>query len=172
MKQVLLSKHFWVAVILCSLFWVLASFLPNHTVLLVSNSLVLIGSIAVALVYMPVAWSTLTQDKSDRLKHISLGIAYVWGFSALWKLWILIFLTSGQPYDWINNDIVGFFQAGIFLGAIYHLTAPGTVDGVPTKRLIGLGVVIALALSLAIILALVEPNTRAIVNKIIPYLPN
>jgi hypothetical protein len=113
-----------------------------------------------------------------RVQHIALGIGFAWAGAALWRIWSLIWLTSGQE-DWmIHSDVVAFFQAMISLGALYHLTSPGAVADLGLARLkpqwargVAVGGVILAALVTAIAIDVLEPDTRWLTETIKPYVP-
>lgn len=172
MKLLVKSNHFRLAITLFVTFWVTASFIPNDIILLITNSLVLAISAAVFIAYLPQVWRALRDDSLDRIRHIVLGICYAWGFSWLWRLWSLIWLTGGKP-DWaIQNDLIAFFQAGVFLGGVYHLTSPNALyESVPSLRWIITGLVIGGGVLLACGLTFLHPDTAGFLEWIKPYVP-
>ena len=168
--------HLGIAAVLATIFWTTAYFLPNWLVLLVTNSLVLIASAAVGFAYIPVAWATIWLEESTSDQRIAIGIAYSWFFGALWRILSLLWITSGQDPVLVNNDVIAFFQAGIFLGAVYHLISPGAIGGpkgerLPSLKWIALGCVVGIAVALAVMLAVLSPDTRGLVEQIKPYIP-
>jgi hypothetical protein len=172
MRRLVRSRHFYIAAVLCSIFWVVATHTDNHIVLLMSNSLLLAGSAAVSVAYIPVFWKAVRLNKATSIQHLALGIAYAWTFSCIWRLWSLLWFTSGQEAWMVNNDIVAFLQAGIFLGACYHLTSPGAIaKDMPSLRFIVLGGVVGTAIFLTAVLALYSPDTSAIVQWMKPWVP-
>ena len=107
---------------------------------------------------------------------VQIGIFYSWTFGALWRIWTLLWLTSGQEPWMVNNDLIAFFQAGIFLAAVYHLISPGAIGGhrgeaMPSLKWIVVGVVAGVAVGLASFLSLASPDTSAFVHWIKPYVP-
>ena len=157
---------------LFTIFWILASIVPNHVILIVTNSLILASSIAVSIAYVPVAWTTLNDNSSPRLQHIAIVIAYAWVGAALWRIMIMFWLMSGQPPALLNNDIMAMIQGIVFLGACYHLTSPGALGlNMPSARWLALGIVVGIASLMAVLLILFTPNTEEWALQIIPYLP-
>lgn len=168
--------HIGIAFTLATIFWISVFYIPNQLVLLITNNLLLAGSTAVGITYIPVAWHAITSDESTRVQRIALGIAYSWFFGALWRIWSLLWITGGQDPVMVNNDLIAFFQAGMFLGAVYHLISPGAIGGdrgesMPSLKWIALGVVCGVAVTIATLLATLNPDTRAIVEAIKPYIP-
>jgi hypothetical protein len=172
MRLLVRSRHFYIGIGLFTAFWVMASVVPNSVVLLITNSLVLAGSTAVAVAYVPVVWRAVRESRDASIQHIALGIGYAWTCSAMWRVWSLLWLTSGQDPVLVNNDLVAFFQAGVFLGACYHLTSPGAIGrDMPQLRWIALGVVVGTGVLLATLLALYNPDTSRFMHVIKPYIP-
>lgn len=167
-----MNGHVVLGAALCTIFWVCASIVPNHVILMVTNSLILAASVAVSIAYVPVAWKTLNDDSSPRLQHIAIGIAYAWVGAALWRLMIMFWLMSGQKAELLNNDVMGMIQGIVFLGACYHLTSPGALGfNMPSARWLALGVVCGIAALMATLLILFAPNTEDWADKVIPWLP-
>ena len=172
MKRLVRSSHFAVPIMLGALFWLTAMVMPNRIVLLLTNSLVLVGSIAVCVFYTPSAIKLVRTRPEDPVIHLVLGICYAWGFSAIWRLWSLLWLTSGQEEWMVNNDLIGFLQAGVFLGACYHLTSPGAIrPDIPALRWLIPAVVIGGAVGLCACLAAYNLDSRPLVQWLKPYIP-
>jgi hypothetical protein len=172
MRRIIRSKHTYIALGLGVLFWVMARLVPNQLIILLTNCLVLAGSTAVGITYVPVAVRAIRSQAKPSVQHIALGIMYAWFFGALWRVWSLLWLTSGQQAWMVNNDVIAFFQAGVFLGACYHLTSPGAITGnMPQLKWIVLGVVCGIAVGLTALLVLTHPDTTAFVEALKPYVP-
>lgn len=172
MKVLFRSWHVIGDLILLILFWTCAYFTPNKTVLLLTNSMVLAGSIGVSITYIPAAIQSIRTGKDMSVQHITLGIAYAWSFSAAWRAWSLLWLLSNQPSWMINNDLVAFFQAGIFRGSCYHLTAPGAIaPNIPSLRWMVLGIIVGTAVGLAAVLSIFHPDLTQFVQVLRPYVP-
>jgi hypothetical protein len=172
MLAVLKSKHFAIGLALFCGFWIGASFIENRLVLLATNALVLFGSTAVGVAFMPVAWRAINESAKSNVQHIALGITYAWFFGAMWRIWTLLWLTSGQQSWMVNNDIVAFFQTGIFFGACYHLTSPGAIgDDMPRLKWIVLGLVLGVSVLTVSLLTYFNPDTTGFVEAIKPYVP-
>lgn len=176
MSRILRSNHLWVGLILFATFWLTVHLLPVDTVLLISNSLLLAGSTAVAIAYAPVVWQAISQDQAPRFQRIALGIFYAWFFGMLWRVHALIWLKAGSPAWFANNDMIAFYQAGIFLAAMYHLISPGAVGGVrgermPSLKWVAVGSVVGSAMLLALILSAYTVDTTDLVNALRPYMP-
>lgn len=177
MRYAVRSHHFWICVALGGLFWVTAIAIPNRVLLLLTNSLLLAASTAVGVAYAPVAWAAIRDRDHPRIQHIALGIALSWTFGALWRLWSIGWLMTGAGPEYaylIQNDLIGFFQSGIALGAFYHLTSPGALGPHrPRARWIAVGAVIGVALGIAAILAYHTPNIYAqtVAEWLKPHIP-
>lgn len=175
MKKAARSPHFWIAIVLVSFFSFSASVISNTTLLILTNSLLLAASTAVGVAYVPVAWHAMRNEERPAVQHIALGIAYAWIFSAIWRCFSIFWLMADQPMFLVNNDIVAMCQAGIALGAFYHLTSPGAISwNMPRMKWIILGCVIGAALGLSVLLASFTPNeyARALAEVIRPYIPH
>jgi hypothetical protein len=177
MKRAVRSGHFWTCIVLFMVFCLTATLIENRIVLLLTNSLLLAVSTAVGIAYIPVAWAAIRDSDNPQIQHIALGISLGWSFSAAWRLWSLFWLMTGAGPEFsflIQNDLVGLFQAGISLGAFYHLTSPGALGhNRPRGRWIALGCVVGAALGVAAVLAYYSPNdtARRMAETIKPYIP-
>lgn len=177
MRKAIRSHHFWLCISLFAAFWATVLFVPGKVVLLLTNSLLMAASTAVGIAYAPVAWAAIRDSDNPKIQHIALGISLGWSFSALWRLWSIFWLMTGAgpTYEFlIQNDIVGFFQSGITLGALYHLTSPGALGpNRPRARWIAIGGVVGAALGITAVLAYHTPNdyARGAANAIKPYIP-
>jgi hypothetical protein len=169
------SRHAWVALGLGAAFWTAASIAPTQSVLLFTNSFVLVVASFVAVAYFPVFWSALrksrTSPDSARILYLALGIVYSWAFSALWRIWSILWLKGGQNPADINNDLVAFLQAGIGLGGLYHLASPNAFGGRPWGRVLGFVGVAVATIVLALVLTYGELDTAALMTAIRPYVP-
>jgi hypothetical protein len=167
-----MNGHVVLGAVLCTIFWICASVIPNHVILMITNSLILAASVAVSIAYVPVALKTLKDDSSPRMQHIAIGIAYAWVGAALWRIMIMFWLMSGQKAELLNNDIMAMIQGIVFLGACYHLTSPGALGfNMPSARWLVLGVVCGIGALMAVLLILFTPNTEQWAEQIIPWLP-
>lgn len=158
-------------------FWTTAAMLPVTVVLLLSNSLMLSASVGVAVAYGPVAVrAVLDENRSPRSQRILLGIFYAWAFGSIWRIHSLIWLKAGSPGWFVNNDLIAFYQSGVTLGALYHLTSPGAVGGergerVPSLKWLAAGVVVAVAVMLTLVLTTYDIDTSRFVEALRPYVP-
>jgi hypothetical protein len=147
------SRHAWVALGLGAAFWTAASIAPTQSVLLFTNSFVLVVASFVAVAYFPVFWSALrksrTSPDSARILYLALG---------------------QNPAD-INNDLVAFLQAGIGLGGLYHLASPNAFGGRPWGRVLGFVGVAVATIVLALVLTYGELDTTALMTAIRPFVP-
>jgi hypothetical protein len=172
MKYLLSSKHFYIEAGLFAAFWISTRYLDTKTTLLLTNSLLLSTSVAVAVAYIPVAWRAIRGFGAPEAQHIKLGISYHWTFGALWRMWSLLWITSGQQSWMVNNDVVAFFQAGIALGGMYHLTSPGALGtSSPSAKMIWVSLVVGVTMFVTSILAVSNPDTRWIAEAIRPFVP-
>jgi hypothetical protein len=172
------SVHFWIGVGLFCCYWTAASILDVRTVLLLTNSLYLSAATAAAVAYLPTAIRAIRARQPARVQHIALGIGFAWAGAALWRIWSLLWYTSGQELWMIQNDLVAFFQAMIALGALYHLTSPGAVADLGLSKLkpqwaraVAVGGVVLAALVTAITIDYLEPDTRGFTNAIKDWVP-
>lgn len=173
MLNLLKSSHFILALGLFVVFWIATRFIDVHIALQITNALMMAAAAAAAVAYAPVVWRSLSHPETkNSIQHLALGIFYAWFFGALWRFWSILWLTSGQDPAMLNNYVVAFLQAGIFLGACYHLTAPGAIrDDLPRAKWIVLGLVVGVGVLAATALVLYKPNTRWLVEIILPYVP-
>lgn len=172
MKVLVRSHHLHLGIGLFIIFWITASLLPVRYVLLITNSLYLAGATAVGICYIPAVVRAIRRNEKASVQHIALGICYAWAFGALWRLWSLLWLTSGQQEWMVNNDLIAMFQAGIFLGACYHLTAPGAIaPEMPSLKWIALGITTGIGTLVAFWLIFMHPDTTWFVNGFKDYVP-
>jgi hypothetical protein len=177
MRRIARSNHFWIGASLAATFWMTASYLPNKILLLITNALMLAGSTAVSIAYVPVAVQKIRYADATEFQCIALGIAYVSTCNALWRMLSIFWLTSGQDPILVNNDIVAFLQSGIFLGYAYHLASPGAIGGMgveerlPRLKWIVIGFAVGVAVFLAALLALYNPDTHWLAELVGPYIP-
>jgi hypothetical protein len=177
MKKAVRSHHFWICLGLFVAFCVTCVILPTRVTLLLTNSLLLAVSVAVAVAYTPIAWRDIRDSTNPIRQHISLGISLGWTGSALWRVWSIFWLMTGAGPEYsflIQSDIVAGFQAMIALGATYHLTSPGALgQNSPSLKWIVLGCVIGAAFGIAALLAYYTPNdfARHTADFIEPYVP-
>jgi hypothetical protein len=122
----------------------------------------------VALLYAPVAVRAIMLG-GERIQHLAIGICLAWGFSFLWRVLSLMWITSGKPSWLLVSEAVAFLQAGVFLGACYHLTSPGALPNRISRTAAVTGIVSA-STALAVALAYFEPDTSWFVNAMRPYL--
>lgn len=171
MRRVASSIHLWISLGLLAVFCAGATSLDNRTALMLSNALLLVVSAVVGFAYVPVAFRAIRDGEPASIQHLSIGIVFAWCGGAAWRLLSILWLTSGQPPELVNNDIVSGMQALIALGALYHLTAPGAIGYGYRSRSVAVGVVIVGAFAFAGWMIFAPPDTRAIAQAIIPYLP-
>jgi hypothetical protein len=167
------SRHAWFALGLSAAFWTAASIAPNPVVLLFTNSFVLVVAVFVAVAYFPVFWDALrksrTSPDSARILYLALGIVYSWAFSALWRIWSILWLKGGQNPADISNDLVAFLQAG--LGGLYHLASPSAFGGRLRGRVLGFVGVAVATIALALVLTYGGLDTTSFMSAIRPYVP-
>ena len=172
MTRLIRSHHFYVDVTLAALFWTVAPLMQVSFVLLLTNSFVLSASTAVAVAYLPAAWEAVRGIGDPDTQHIRLGIVYHWAFTALWRIWSLFWIMSGQPPWMVNNYLVAFLQAGVVLGAGYHLTSVNAFGtDKPGRKWLVVGAVSGVAMFVAVCLAAFSPDTRFLAEAIRPYVP-
>jgi hypothetical protein len=175
MRLLASSRHAWFALGLGAAFWTAASIAPNPVVLLFTNSFVLVVAVFVAVAYFPVFWGALrksrTSPDSARILYLALGIVYSWAFSALWRVWSILWLKGGQNPADINNDLVAFLQAGIGLGGLYHLASPSAFGGRPRGRVLGFVGVAVATIALALVLTYGGLDTTAFMSALRPWVP-
>jgi hypothetical protein len=177
MRRAVKSGHFWTCIAFFVVFCITAAIVENRVILLLTNSLLLAVATAVGIAYIPVAWEAIRDQSNPEIQHIALGISLGWAFSAAWRIWSLFWLMTGAGPDYaflVQNDVVAMFQAGISLGAFYHLTSPGALGhGKPRVKWIAIGGVIGAAFGIAAVLTYYTPNDGAkwLAKTIEPYVP-
>jgi hypothetical protein len=145
--------------------------LEARTALMLSNSLLLVASIVVGFFYIPVAWRAIRDGESATIQHLALGITLAWCFSGLWRALSLIWLNSGQPLALVNNDVIALCQAGVALGALYHVSSPGALGVSYKRRVAVVAGIVAAAFGFAAWMTWAPPDMRPLAEAIIPLLP-
>jgi hypothetical protein len=121
--------------ILLAVFWIVAWFLPNNTLMETLRLVQISVGLAVVTSYAPIALGAIwSKYKPDRLQQLGMGIALGFLALVLQGAWTLLWRLSSQPYWMANADIVGFFAWMSILAGTLHITAPGAIDGTVPKR--------------------------------------
>jgi hypothetical protein len=170
-RRVVRSQHFWISGGLLIAFCLGVATLEVKTALTLSNSLLLVASLVVGLAYLPVAYRAVRDGASPTIQHLAIGIVYAWFFNAIWRVLSIIWLTSGQPPELVNNYVISFCQAAIALGALYHVTSPGALGVSYRRRGLAVGAIVAAAFAFAVWMIVDAPDTRPIASALIPWLP-
>lgn len=172
MVKLAYSPHPWISFGLLALFCVVAYILSVRNTLIVANSLLLVISGAVAIVYLPKAIRAMRERRDPSIQHISYGIVLGWGDTFLWRILIMIWLLTDQRKPiLVNNDILSGLYAGAALGAFYHLTSPGAMARGFWSRVIACTVVVAMAVVLSAFLILAPPDLTWLVDRVEPFIP-
>lgn len=171
MRLLLRSRHPWLITALFAGFWVAASIVPVEAVLLLTNSFVLFAAAGAAIRYLPIAWRVLRIRGSAAAQHVALGIVLASGFSAVWRIWSIMWLQGGKDGAFVNNDLVAFFQFAIAIGLCYHISVPNRDGRMPYWRVAFISGIVVASLALAGALIWTDPDTTWVVQAIIPWLP-
>jgi hypothetical protein len=171
MRRAVRSQHFWIVLGLFVAFCVGASWLDNQSTLILANSLMLVTSVVVSCSYGPIAWQAIRHRESPTFQHLTVGIWLVATANAIWRLLSLLWLTSGQPPELVNNDLIAGFIAMASLGYLYHTTSPGVFGLSYRRRSLAVAAIVLSAFSFAAWMVVAPPDTRPIAEAIIPWLP-
>lgn len=92
------------------------------------NAMRFITSLAVLLVYLPMAVRSFTKTKMEGADYLITGIAFTW-------LSALLLAASNEASRilqtgsfFLSVPIVGFFGMIMVMGGVFHITAPGYVS--------------------------------------------
>lgn len=170
------SRHLWIAVALATTFWVSSRFAPTQSTLLATNSLMFAGSLAVSVAYFPYFWSAVRGLGPKDAESVTIGIWYSWTFGAIWRLHSIVWLRAGSPAYFVQNDLIAFYQSGIFLAAMYHVVSPGAIGGrygekIPSLKWIAVGTVVGVASFATLQLESSRADVRWLTDYVRPYIP-
>lgn len=171
MRLLLRNRHPWIILALFAGFWALASFVPVDQVLVLSNSFVLCAAAGAAIRYVPLALHALRRGGSAAAQHVAIGIVLASGFSAIWRVWSLIWLRGGRIDGMVTNDVVAFMMFGLAIGLCYHISVPGRNGRLPWWRVIFISAIVICSLMLSAALIYWEIDTAPLVAFMLPYIP-
>jgi hypothetical protein len=171
MRLLLRNRHPWIILGLFTGFWVVASFVPVDQVLVLCNSFVLFAAAGAAIRYVPLALHALRKGGSAAAQHVAIGIVLASGFSAVWRVWSLIWLRGGRADGMVTNDVVAFMLFGLAVGLCYHISVPGRNGRLPWWRIIFVSSIVACSLLLSAALIWWDINTAPLVGLMLPYIP-
>lgn len=116
-------------------------------------------AVAVSFVFARTFYETLQEPDLRAESLLPAGVFLAWAATALAAAMALIWRVSGRP-PWIaDSDLVALHIFASTLGGIYHLIAPGAVDGrIPRMEWIKVGCALGCGVFALVMLALfLEP---------------
>jgi len=143
-------------------FWPIAWVLPRHNLFDLVNALTVAVAIGVLVAYAPAVRRSLMRNDLSGSHYLVLGIACTWAATSVRHVWNWAWRYMDKPDAMIDNPIVAFLIWVMFTGGALHLTARDAIDGhIPSRNWVWLGVVVAVALACAMLVALLlEPGLR------------
>ena len=96
----------------------------------------------------------LADDTIEPADWLGLGVVLTWTAGFLGTMFSIIWRSHGQPMSWINSDVTTYIKFMYICGGACHLLAPGALKRqMPTERWIQLGIAIAVAMFLSLVVA-------------------
>lgn len=171
MTTIIRSQYIWINLALLAGFCLFASLTPVEHVLVLTNSFVLCAAAGAAIRYLPLAIQTIRGEHSAAAQHVAIGIVMASGFSAVWRLWSLIWLQGGRVDGMVQNDIVAALQFGLAIGLLFHVSVPRQDGRYPYWRLFFIGGIITASLVLSAAIIWLNIDTSPLVALVLPYIP-
>jgi hypothetical protein len=134
-KDFLKSPFTWIGLFLYSLYWVLAAVLPTVPLIEASSFLVLIGGIAIFLMWLPSFLIGVASGARIGSWQLPVAIVLTWFGLNEKHAWGLVWRFSDTP-EWMTvHHFLGQANWLIFLSSFLYLISPGNDDGhVPTAN--------------------------------------
>lgn len=152
MTDVFKNRNLWLLISLLALFWAVAAVFPFFVVYEILSGLGIGISIAVIILYLPVALEVFRTKRMTAGQQLAAGICITWfgtalnrGYNLAWRV-----RYPDQEMFLLTSDFVNFTIWLILIGGILHTTVPDLHTGEIRRRswlflvaAIGLGAVVA-----------------------------
>ena len=181
MRYITRSPHPWITLGLLAVYVVTAHFVSSQTLLVITNSLLMVvsGVVGVAFGIQAIrymrgrdkSFQRLSPDEQARAIHLSYGIGLGWIDTSIWRLFICLWLLSGLRPGLVSNDVFPALYLMCMLGSLYHLTSPGALATTMRGRVIACTVVVGVGFILAAIQIWYTPDLNWLADIIEPWLP-
>lgn len=132
MRRLVRGKIIIPFVVLTSIYWLAAWYVPRARIADVVNGMTVAFALAVVVAYIEAFWQALKmpRDRFGRIHHLLIGIVLAWSATLVTRLWSFLYLNTGKP-EWMNNHPIAFyFYFVLCLAAALHLSAPADAEKV------------------------------------------
>jgi len=83
----------------------------------------------------------------------------------------LVYRLADAPQWLLNAEVVPFIVLTSVVGAVLHVVAPGSVDGVvPRRNRLALGAGVGLAVLVVMALLITRPDIKPVIERTRPYI--
>ena len=119
------------------------------------NAISLSLSVGVCVAFIPAMLAIFFKPHAlERGDYLSLGIWITWFAVIMQAAWSIAWRARGMPLWMASTDFTSYFLFTRVCGAIFHLAAPAAInDQIPPRRWIMIGILIAVAVALAILVS-------------------
>jgi hypothetical protein len=172
MMPYLTSRVTWTAFVLLGAYFVATAYIPvpNSTIYEVLHTLRVSAGLAVWVAYCEAALQAVRMSRPDHIRQLALGIVATQTGIVGAAIWGLLWRLGGKP-DWmLESSMNGVWWWITILGSVLHITAPGAINGsIPTPNKIRLGIAIGTAVGAAMLIMVLRPDLRPIVDMMEPW---
>ena len=146
------SRNFWAAVVLLSVFWPVAWFLPLDWLFDIMNSLAIAACVALVIVYGPGLRHFLMRNDLDGAHYLVAGIAGFGATQAIRYTWNWLWRLFDKPHGFLDSVWLAYVLWISILCALMHLMARNVIRGhIPNENYKTVGIVVGVGIALSLL---------------------